>query len=115
MILWELELRCENQFCRAKDPRFAFDILSQSQVHRCKAFGCPRKTYTDMGSSRDELKAGAKRQRAFDAADRDHLSFHGLVHHFEDARAELGELIQEYHAAMRKGYFTGLGNVSSAH
>ena len=44
---------------------------------------------------RDQLEVCRESQRSFGAADGDYLIFHGLAHHFEDARAEFGEFIQK--------------------
>jgi hypothetical protein len=61
----------------------------------------------------DKLKIRGKCERAFCTADGDHLIFHGLTQHFKDARAELGELIQEQNASVRKRDFSGFRNIAT--
>ena len=43
------------------------------------------------------------RRGALRLADGDDLIFDRLAHHFQDARAKLGQLVQEKHAAMGEG------------
>ncbi len=60
-------------------------------------------------------KLAGKGQRALGAADGDDLVFDGLAQHFQDARAELGQLIQEEHAAVRQRDLAGVRPVAAAH
>ena len=64
---------------------------------------------------RDQLEVGGKSQRALGAADGDHLVFHRLAQHLQDAHAELGQLVQEEHAAVRQGDLAGVRLVAAAH
>jgi hypothetical protein len=61
----------------------------------------------------DKLKVCTKRQRSFCAADDDDFIFHRLAHHFEDARAEFGKLVQEQDATVCEGDFAGLRDISA--
>ena len=60
----------------------------------------------------DQVKIRRKRQRSFRAANGDHLIFHRLAHHFEDARTKLGKLIQKQNAAMGAVIHTN-GNIGA--
>jgi len=61
------------------------------------------------------LEVRRESQRALRPADRDELVFDGLAHHFQDARPELGQLIQEEHAAVCQRDLAGMGPVPAAH
>ena len=50
----------------------------------------------------DQLKVRREGQRSLGAADGDDFIFHRLAHHFEDARPEFGELIQEQNTPVSK-------------
>ena len=63
----------------------------------------------------DELEIGWKCERSLGAADRNQLIFDRLAHHFQHARAELGQLVLKEHAAVRQADLAGLGPVAAAH
>ena len=62
-----------------------------------------------------QLEIGGESQRALRPADGDDLVLDGLAHHFQDTRAELGQLVQEEHAAVRQGNLAGMRPVAPAH
>jgi hypothetical protein len=61
------------------------------------------------------LEIGREGQRALGARDGNDLIFDGLAHHIQHARPELGQLLQEEHAAVGQGDFAGMGLVVAAH
>jgi hypothetical protein len=61
-----------------------------------------------------QLKTGGKSQRTLGAADGDGLVFHGLAHDFQHAWTELGQLIQEKHAAVSQADLARKGPISAA-
>src|ERR1051325_8752096 len=73
--------------------------------------GIPVKSTRTRIHGSNKLKIGRESQRSFGAADGHHFIFHRLAHHFEDARAKLGELVQEQDAAMRQGDLTRLRDI----
>ena len=62
----------------------------------------------------DQLEIGREGQRALRARDGHGLVFHGLAQDFQHARAELGQLVQEEHAAVGQGDLAGVGVVAAA-
>ena len=60
-------------------------------------------------------EVGGESQRTLGTTDSNDLILDGLAHHFHDARSELGQLIQEEHAAVRHGDLTRVMKVAAAH
>jgi len=55
----------------------------------------------------DLLEVGGQGERSLRPADGDNLVFDRLAHHFQNARAELGQLVEKKHVAVSEGDLTG--------
>ena len=108
-------LQYEYQYDLAKDLRFVL-IFRDKRMGTGTRLLCIAIIPARSGIHRgDQLKVGREGERSFCAADGDYFIFHGLAHHFQDARAEFGKFIQKQNAAMRHGNFSRLGDVSASH